>query len=174
MPLINFLNIIECVSHKVVMSITNQNFFSKILHIQLTNIHSQLQELTHTKRILKICMALDSVAQLVGTSSCRPKRHRFDSWSGHTPRLWFHTLLGACARRQPINLSLLLASPLSKSKGEMSWGEDKTFTLNLYENNYYNLLNYEKLYTCFRYKSVLKELKQITIFSIEFFHFLRN
>ena len=33
------------------------------------------------------CGALASVAQLVGASSHKPKGHRFDSQSGHMPRL---------------------------------------------------------------------------------------
>ena len=37
--------------------------------------------------MLKPNLALAGVAQLIGTLSCRPKGHEFDSWLGHIPRL---------------------------------------------------------------------------------------
>ena len=37
------------------------------------------------------------MAQLLGASS-KPKDRRFDSWSGHMPGLWVHSLVGVHAR----------------------------------------------------------------------------
>ena len=34
-----------------------------------------------------IFRALANVAQLVGSSFCKAKGHRFDSWSGHIPQV---------------------------------------------------------------------------------------
>ena len=39
--------------------------------------------------------ALASMAQLFGVSSCKPKGHGFNSQSGHIPRLWVRSLVGA-------------------------------------------------------------------------------
>ena len=39
-------------------------------------------------------LALAGIAQLVGTSSCKPKGCGFDSQSGHMPRLWVWSLVG--------------------------------------------------------------------------------
>ena len=44
-------------------------------------------------------MALAGVAQLVRVSSHKPKGHRFDSWSGHLPRLQVQSLVWARTRR---------------------------------------------------------------------------
>ena len=41
-------------------------------------------------------MAPASVTQLVGASSHTPKCWRFDSWSGHMPRLWVWFPVGTC------------------------------------------------------------------------------
>ena len=45
-----------------------------------------------------LIITLTNVAQLVGASSCKPRGHGFDSWSGHMPRLWVQSLVGACKR----------------------------------------------------------------------------
>ena len=41
----------------------------------------------------RVTRALPSVAQLVGAFSHEPKGGRFDSQSGHMPRLWFQSLV---------------------------------------------------------------------------------
>ena len=78
--------------------------------------------------------ALASVAQLVGASSHTQKGHGFDSWSGHMPRLWVQSSIGACTAGNPSmflshtgNSSLSLPPlPLSlKSMVEISSGKDK-------------------------------------------------
>ena len=45
------------------------------------------------------------VAELVGASSHASKGCRFDSWSGHIPRLWVQSPVGA-HRAQPVDISL--------------------------------------------------------------------
>ena len=78
--------------------------------------------------------ALAGVAQLVGASSHRLKGRRFDSWSGHTPRLQVWSQVGARAEWQLINVSLAhqcFSPPLSPclsfslKLASMSLGEDK-------------------------------------------------
>ena len=68
--------------------------------------------------------SLTGVAQLVGTLFHKPKRHRFDFQSGHTPRLRVQSPVGACTRGNQsmflthINVfspSLSLPSSLPKS-----------------------------------------------------------
>ena len=65
-------------------------------------------------------MALASVAQLVGASSCNLKGCRFDSQSGHMPRLRVWSLVRALVRGNQsmsmcvcLYVSLSLSSPLS-------------------------------------------------------------
>ena len=55
------------------------------------------------------------VVQLAGVSSCRTKGLKFDSWSGNMARFWVLSLVVACIRRQPIDVSLFLPSSPSKS-----------------------------------------------------------
>ena len=69
--------------------------------------------------------ALAGMVQVVGeSSSFRPKGHRFDPWSGHMPRLWVQSPVGACLRGNQLmflshinifSLFLSLCSSLSKS-----------------------------------------------------------
>ena len=54
----------------------------------------------------KNCMALASVAQLVGVSSQRRKSCGFNSQSEYIPRLWVQSPVGAHMKRQPIHVSL--------------------------------------------------------------------
>ena len=49
--------------------------------------------------------ALAGVAQLVGASSCGPKACGFDAQSWHMPRLKVEYQVGACTRKQPIDVS---------------------------------------------------------------------
>ena len=56
--------------------------------------------------------ALANVAQLVGASSNKPKGHRFDSRSGHIPRLRVQSLVWECTRENQ-SVFLSLSSPLS-------------------------------------------------------------
>ena len=80
----------------------------------------------------KFKRALTSMAQLVGVSSHKPKGHRFDSQSGHMPRLWVRSLVGACVRGNQLmflshingSLPLSLPSLLSKKSISMSSGKD--------------------------------------------------
>ena len=44
------------------------------------------------------CLALAGVAQLLGVLSYKPKGHRFDSKSGHMPKLKIQSLVRACMR----------------------------------------------------------------------------
>ena len=69
------------------------------------------------------------MAQLVGVLSLshRLKGHRFDSWSGHIPRLQVRSLVGMHMRRQSIDASLTsMFLSFSQSNEKMSSGEDKT------------------------------------------------
>ena len=52
---------------------------------------------SHTT-FLKQLSDLVGVPQLVGESSYKPKSHMFDSQSGHIPRLWVWSLVGAHMR----------------------------------------------------------------------------
>lgn len=62
-------------------------------------------------------LALASVAQSVGESSCTQKDGRFDSWSGYIPRLWARSPVGGHAgANSQIFLSLSIESVLKKRK----------------------------------------------------------
>ena len=73
--------------------------------------------------------ALAGVAQLLGASSCKPKGHRFHSWSGHRSRLWVKSPFRARMRGTQLvflSPSLSLPSPLSKiNKHVLGWGLKK-------------------------------------------------
>ena len=86
-----------------------------------------------------VSWALDGVAQLVGTSSCKLKAHRFNYQSGHMPALWVWSQLGdvleatdRCLSHShvslsqpcfPLSLSNPLSSPISKiNKLVLKWG----------------------------------------------------
>ena len=54
--------------------------------------------------------ALTSVIQFVGASPTRLKGHRFNSQSGHIPRMQVRSLVKGCMRKQLINVSHIDAS----------------------------------------------------------------
>ena len=51
-------------------------------------------------------VALDGVVQLVRDSPHRPRGHMFNFWSGHIAWFRVRSPVGACTRRQQINVSL--------------------------------------------------------------------
>ena len=74
------------------------------------------------------------VAHLVRASPCMPAGCRFEPWSGHIPRLWVRTPVGACKGGNQsmflshIYVSLFLSLPSSFSKiykHILSWGLKK-------------------------------------------------
>ena len=95
------------------------------------------------------------MAQLVGESSCEPKGHRFNSWSGHIPRLWVHSLVGVYKKATNQCLSVCLSPSLSlspsptpypspiKAMKKMSSGEvkktDELLSLHLRQRRKYTL-----------------------------------
>ena len=83
-------------------------------------------------------MALASVAQLVGTSSRKPKSSKFDSWSWHMPKswvpspVWVYTGGNLLIFLPRFNVSLsqwcfspLFSLPSSLSKHVLRWGLKK-------------------------------------------------
>ena len=88
--------------------------------------------------ILKSYICSDSMTQLVGAMSLRPKGHEFDSQSGLIPRLWVRSPVGAHMRRQWINVSLShqcfsLSFPLSLSL---------SLPLPFFQSNFKNVLRW--------------------------------
>ena len=75
--------------------------------------------------------ALDGVAQVVGALSCKSKVSRFDSQSGHLPRLQVQSLTGCVQEATDWSFSHRCPSfsrpslPLSLKSVNMSLGEDK-------------------------------------------------
>ena len=92
---------------------------------------------------LKSLWSPGQVAQLVGGLSHTPKCYRLDSWSGHLPRLWLRSPVGAHTAGSwslflsYINVPLSLpASSLSKIKHILGWGLKKIFfTLHFCNSN---------------------------------------
>ena len=77
-----------------------------------------LNPLSHTSQGVflqnswKLANSPSQVAQLVGVLSHRPKVLKFDSWSGHIPKLWVQSIPGwSTYERQPINVCLSLPLP---------------------------------------------------------------
>ena len=101
----------------------------------------------------KWSIALGSVAQLAGASSCRWKGHRFNSQSWHMPRLQVWSPVRVRIRRQPINIYLLhqcfpLSPPSSlpkSSENNALWlGLKKKKVSNGYQKSYLKIHKYER------------------------------
>ena len=63
----------------------------------------------------KDLLSTDQCGSVDWASFCKVKGHWFDSQSGHTPGLQVQSPLGACMRKQPINVSLPPFLPLFPS-----------------------------------------------------------
>ena len=110
------------------------NIYRKqFLHIVPSILKNRFYIASHQKMLLILTQALAGVAQFVGTSSHKPKGHRFNSQSWHTPRLWVSPQSGPCGMQSvDVSLShryfspsLSLTFPLSLISISMFLGEDK-------------------------------------------------